>query len=114
MFGLLQGRSAGSASVALAVRTARRLDQVDTVELLDRIGSLREEIARVQGELVRETVPEATLGSLAAALDHTARLITGAEGRYHQTRYQDGRFGQPGQPGRPAAAAAAMPALRCA
>jgi uncharacterized small protein (DUF1192 family) len=109
MFGLLQGRSAGSASVALAVRTARRLDQVDTVELLDRIGSLREEIARVQGELVRETVPEATLGSLAAALDHTARLITGAEGRYHQPRYQDGRFGQQGRP-----AAAAMPALRCA
>jgi uncharacterized small protein (DUF1192 family) len=109
MFGLLQGRSAGSASVALAVRTARRLDQVDTVELLDRIGSLREEIARVQGELVRETVPEATLGSLAAALDHTARLITGAEGRYHQAHYPDGRFGQPGRP-----AAATMPALRCA
>ena len=79
MFGLLQGREGESATARLAVRTSRRLDQVDTDELLDRIGSLREEIARVRCQLGRETVPEATLGALASALDHTARLVTGGE-----------------------------------
>ena len=79
MLGFLQGRTGESASVRLAVRTARRLDQVDTDELLDRIGSLREEIALVRSQLGRETVPEATLGALASALDHTARLITGRD-----------------------------------
>jgi hypothetical protein len=79
MFGLLQSRGAESATVRLAVRTTRRLDQVDTGDLLDRMGSLREEIARIRGQLGRETVPEATLGALASALDHTTRLIKGAE-----------------------------------
>ena len=79
MFGFVEGRDTGSATARLAVRTARRLDQVDTDELMDRIGSLREEIARVRGQLGRETVPEATLGALASALDHTTRLITGGE-----------------------------------
>jgi uncharacterized small protein (DUF1192 family) len=81
MFGLLQDRYGEIGSAQLAVRTARRLDQVDTDELMDRIGSLRQEIARVRGQLGRETVPESTLGELASALDLTARLITGAEGR---------------------------------
>ena len=79
MFGLLQARGGESVTARLAVRTARRLDQVDTGELLDRIGSLREEIARVRHELGREGVPEATLGALTSALDHTTRLITGGE-----------------------------------
>jgi uncharacterized small protein (DUF1192 family) len=81
MFGLLQGRVGEIGTAQLAVRTARRLDQVDTDELMDRIGALREEIARVRDQLGRETVPEATLGALASALDHTTRLITGGEGR---------------------------------
>ena len=80
MLGLLQGRFGEIGTAQLAVRTARRLDQVDTDELMDRIGSLREEIARVRDQLGRETVPEATLGALASALDLTTRLITGAEG----------------------------------
>ena len=79
MFGLLGARNGETATARLAVRTARRLDQVDTDELLDRIASLREEIASVRNQLGRETVPEATLGALASALDHTARLITGGE-----------------------------------
>jgi uncharacterized small protein (DUF1192 family) len=81
MIGLLQGRDSESRAAQLAVRTARRLDQVDTDELMDRIGALREEIARVRDQLGRETVPEATLGGLACALDHTTRLIAGGEGR---------------------------------
>jgi len=81
MFGLLQGGFGEVGTAQLAVRTARRLDQVDTSELMDRIGALREEIARVREQLGRETVPDATLGGLACALDHTTRLITGGEGR---------------------------------
>ncbi len=77
MFGLLGARDAETVTTRLAIRTARRLDQVDTDELLDRIGSLREEISRVRSQLGRETVPETTLGALASALDHTSRLITG-------------------------------------
>ena len=79
MLGLLGGRGTDSATARLAVRTVRRLDQIHTDELVDRIDSLRQEIAWVRGQLGRETVPEVTLGALASALDHTARLITGGE-----------------------------------
>jgi uncharacterized small protein (DUF1192 family) len=89
MFGLLGARDAETVTTRLAIRTARRLDQVDTDELVDRIGALREEIARVRHQLGRETVPETTLGALASALDHTSRLITGGEG----SRVGTGRFG---------------------
>ncbi|NNM74596.1 hypothetical protein [Enterovirga aerilata] len=80
MFGMRQSRSCEAAGIGLPVWAGRRLDQVETDELLGRIGSLREEIARVRGQLTRESIPEATLGALASALDHTARLITGGEG----------------------------------
>ena len=79
MFGWVQSRGAEAVVTQVALRTARRLDQVDTDELLERIGSLREEVGRVRGLLGRETIPEVTLGALASALDHTARLITGEE-----------------------------------
>lgn len=77
MFGLLHARFAEPALPQVALRTARRLDQVDTAGLLDRIAALRDEVGRVRGQVGRETVPDASLGALASALDHTARLITG-------------------------------------
>jgi hypothetical protein len=89
MFGLLQARGGETVTARLAVRTARRLDQVDTDQLLDRMGSLREEIARVRDQLGRETVPETTLGALASALDHTTQLITGGDER----AFSAGRYG---------------------
>ena len=81
MFGLLGSGDVSTGSAGLPVWTGRRLDQVYTEDLIDRIGSLREEVAQVRAQLTRESIPETTLGALAAALDHTTRLITGDDAR---------------------------------
>lgn len=80
MFGLTGALGGDVTRPQVALRTSRRLDQVDTARLLDRIAALREEVGRVTLQLGRETVPATSLGALASALDHTARLVTGEGG----------------------------------